>query len=59
MRDVAQPKLYFVLFAVTLAIGGLVHWVITQSYIKVAYETSQILDRGVLLNDPVKIKAVH
>jgi len=38
---------------------GLIHWIITQAYLKVAYETSQLLDRGVLFNDPEKIKAVY
>ena len=37
----------------------MIHWLITQSYIKVAYETKFILDRGVLFNDPVKLAAVR
>ena len=32
---------------------------ITQSYLKVAYETKQILDRGVLFNNPDKLAAVY
>ena len=31
---------------------------ITQSYIKVGYETSQIMDLGVIFSDPVKMAAV-
>ena len=43
----------------SLALDGWIHWVITQSYLRVAYETKFILDRGVLQNDPDKIAAVH
>ena len=49
---------YALLDAVSFALDGWIHWVITQSYIKVAYETSQLLDKDVLFNDPVKIEAV-
>ena len=41
------------------AVSGLVHWVITQSYLRVAYETSQIIDKGVLFNDRDKLAAVY
>ena len=41
------------------ALDGLIHWVITQAYLKVAYETKQILDRGVLFNNPDKLAAVY
>ena len=41
------------------AMEGQIHWIITQSYLKVAYETSQMLDVGVLFNDPEKLAAVH
>jgi len=47
------------LVSICFAVGGSIHWLITQSYIKVAYETSFILDRGVLLNDPVKLNTVR
>ena len=42
------------LLPIANAFDGLIHWVITQSYIKVANETSQILDLRVHLNDPEK-----
>ena len=54
----AHKAPYNLLNSVTFAFAGLINWVIAQSYVKVAYETSQLLDKDVLFNDPVKIEAV-
>ena len=41
------------------AVDGLTHWVITQSYLNVSFETKQIIDKGVLFNNPEKLAAVY
>ena len=50
---------FYLMSASAAAVSGLVHWVITQSYLRVAYETSQIIDKGVLFNDRDKLAAVY
>ena len=50
---------YALLGLIDTALEGWIHWVITQSYLRVAYETKFILDRGVLKNEPAKIDAVR
>jgi len=47
------------IYAIETSTELMVHWLITQSYIKVAYETKFILDRDVLFNNPVKLAAVR
>jgi len=47
------------LYNIAFAFEGVIHWIITQSYIKVACETKQILDKAVIFNNPAKIAEVH
>lgn len=45
--------------AVICAVEGLIHWLITQAYLKAAYETSQLIDKGVIFSEPAKLAAVR
>jgi len=57
-RDITRAP-WALIFALITGTELMIHWLITQSYIKVAYETKFILDRDVLFNDPVKLAAVR
>jgi len=48
-----------VMNAIVVAVEGLIHWVITQAYVRVAYETKFLLDRRVIFNDPKKLAEVY
>ena len=45
--------------SIILPVQGLIHWVITQSYLNVSFETKQIINKDVLFNNPEKLAAVY
>jgi len=54
-----ESEMYNIIYNVAYLVEGLIHYVITQLYLRVSFETKAILDREVLFNNAGKLAEVE